>query len=270
MEVKRSVKNDKKELDGLISSETILWGMVIRTGQEQTGQPFMIVQIGGKTAASGYRCKVSREDADAEFKTGSLMYLVGHRVPVILTAYDEATDTLQGSRKTAQEQLKTRMLPDLSSGKEMKGTILSFVSYGAYVEVGGVVGLLKNTDYSIDFSEINETKRPGDTLSVKAKEVTVDGKIFWTVPEKVHREKPIEYDIEPETAVIGTVQNIKGFQNGVGVFVRIATGLDALCTVPQNVEVEVGNRVSVHVVSVDPPKAEYMPPRVKGRILRVI
>lgn len=270
MEVKRSVKKDKKELTELVSSATILWGMVVRTGQAPDGRAFMTVNVSGKSAAAGYRCRVYREDADAEFKTGSLMYLVGQRVPVILTGYDETENILFGTRKAAQEQLKVKMLPDLSSGKEMKGTILSFVSYGAYVEVGGVVGLLKNTDYSIDFSEISETKKPGDTLTVKAKEVTVDGKIFWTVTEKVHRESPIVYDIEPETAVIGTVQSIKGFQNGVGVFVRIATGLDALCTVPQNVEVDVGNRVSVHIVSVDPPKAEYLPPRVKGRIMRVI
>ncbi len=260
-----------KDVQPVIDSGAILWGIVSRTGQDpETKQEYMMVTLGARSAVGKRNCKITREHADADFKRGALMYLVGHHVPVVILGEDKETGLLTGSRKLAQEQLKQKMLPSLASAKEMKGTILCFTNYGAYVEVNGVVGMLKNTDYSIDYSEIKETRSFGDTIVVKAKEVTSEGKVFWTVPEKFHREKPIEYDVEPNTAVVGTVQSVKNFASGVGVFVRIATGLDALCILPQNIEVEVGNRVAVAINSVEKQDNEFLPPRVRGRILRVI
>lgn len=270
MEAKKVKTTDWKGLKALAEHETILWGQVVRVAQDTDKHVYMIVDIRSSGPAAGRQCTVYREEADAEFKSGSLVYLVGHRVPVVLLSVDEKSETLLASRKAAQEKTKVAMLNDLSSGREMRGTILNFVSFGAYVEVNGVVGLLKNTDYTMDFSEINETKKEGDSVVVICKEVTSEGKIFWTVPKKVHRKNPIQYDFEPGTAVLGTVQNVVSFDNGVGVFVRIATGLDALCTIPQNVEVENGTRVSVRITKVEPPTGEFLPPRVKGSIMRVV
>ncbi len=260
-----------KSVKSVIDSKAVLWGIVSRTGQDpETKQEYMLVTLSARSAIGKRTCKITRENADLDFKRGALMYLVGHRVPVIILSEDAETGLLFGSRKAAQEVLKGQMLPRLAAAEEMRGTIFSFAPYGAYVEVGGVIGMLKNTDYSVDYSEIKETKGMGDSIVVKAKEVTSEGKIFWTVPEKFRRSKPIEYDVSPDTAVIGTVHSIKNFTNGIGVFVRIATGLDALCTMPQNIEIEEGNRVSVAITSVEKQDDELLPPRVRGRILRVV
>ena len=266
-----NLEKDTKAIEQLIGQGTVLWGQVTRVGNDHDrGMAYMRVALRGDELPHRYTCIVYRDEADAEFKSGHLLYLVGHRVPVTVIGIDKEHQRLIGSRKRAQEKNKVDMLQDLASGKEMEGTILNFVSYGAYVEVNGVVGLLKNTDYSIDFSEIRESHNAGDVLTVKCKEVTNEGKIFWVLPEKTHRAKPIDWNIEPDTALLGTVQNICSFANGVGIFVRIAPGLDALCTIPQNVEVEVGTRVSVHITSIEPAAEAYMPPRVKGRIMRVV
>ena len=266
-----NLDKDAKTIEQLMEQGTVLWGQVTRVGNDhEKGMAYMLVTLRGEELPRRYTCIVYRDEADAEFRTGHLLYLVGHRVPVTIIGMDRERQWLVGSRKRAQQKNKADMLQDLASGKEMEGTILSFVNYGAYVEVNGVVGLLKNTDFSVDYSEIREYHNAGDTLTVKCKEVTNEGKIFWVLPEKTHREKPIDWNIEPDTALLGTVQNICSFANGVGIFVRIAPGLDALCTIPQNVEAEVGTRVSVHITSIEPAAEAYMPPRVKGRIMRVV
>ena len=266
-----NLDRDKKAIQQLVEQATVLWGMVTKVGTDhEKDMAYMLVNIRSEELPPNYTCIVYRDEADAEFKRGHLLYLVGHRVPIVIIGTDPKRQWLVGSRKRAQEKNKADMLSELAASAEMEGTILNFVSYGAYVEVNGVVGMLKNTDYSIDYSEIRETYKPGDAIRVKCKEITNKGKIFWTLPEKVHREQAVDWNIEPDTALIGTVANIKSFTNGIGIFVRIAPGLDALCTIPQNVEVEVGNRVSVHITSIEPAAQEFMPPRVKGRIMRVL
>lgn len=265
-----NIVKDKDILLELKEKEEILWGEVVRVGQTPEKRAYMLLNTDAKNCAKNYPCIIYREEADAEFKRGSLVYLLGHKIPYVIIKVDEEKARLEGSRKIAQEKSKLAMLQDLATGKEFTGRILNFVAFGAYVEVNGVVGLLKNTDYSIDFSEVSESKKEGDTVQVKCKEVTNEGKIFWIAPVKQHRRVPIDYDFEPGTAVVGTIQDIRAFHDGVGVFVRIAPGLDALCFAPNDLEIEIGVKVSIRIQSVDGAKEKYMPPRVKGRILRVI
>ena len=265
-----NIQKDKGALLELKEKEEILWGEVVRVGHTPEKRAYMIVKTDTKNCAKNYPCIIYREDADAEFKRGSLVYLLGHRIPYVIIKVDEEKLRIEGSRKMAQEKSKVEMPQDLANGKEFTGTILNFVSFGAYVEVNGVVGLLKNTDYSIDFSEVSESKKEGDTVPVKCKEITNEGKIFWVATVKQHRLVPIDYDFEPGTAVVGTIQDIRAFHDGVGVFVRIAPGLDALCFAPDDLEIEIGVKVSIRIQSVEAAKEQYLPPRVKGRILRVI
>ena len=53
------------------------------------------------------------------------------------------------------------------------------------------------------------------------------------------------------------------------VFVNLKTGIDALCSLPREIEVEEGARVAVKIESVTPGRRPTDTPRIRGRIARV-
>ena len=178
------------------------------------------------------------------------MNLMGRRIPFVVTAAEPDRERLIGSRKKAQTALKLVMMQDLANGRIYEGTVTGFSRFGAYIEVNGVTGHLRNSDFSSDHSDVREYLSVGDSIEVKCKEFSQEGYIYWEVMSKVHRTKPIEHDFEPDTVVLGRVVRIKDFERGVGVFVNLATGIDALCSLPREIEVEEGARVSVKIESV--------------------
>ena len=197
------------------------------------------------------------------------MNLMGRRIPFVVTAAEPDRERLIGSRKKAQTALKLVMMQDLANGRIYEGTVTGFSRFGAYIEVNGVTGHLRNSDFSSDHSDVREYLSVGDSIEVKCKELSQEGYIYWEVMSKVHRTKPIEHDFEPDTVVLGRVVRIKDFERGVGVFVNLATGIDALCSLPREIEVEEGARVSVKIESVTPGKRPTDTPRIRGRIAKV-
>ena len=130
------------------------------------------------------------------------MNLMGRRIPFVICGIDEDKGWLTCSRKRAQELLKTSMLQGLQSGRIYEGEIVGFSRYGGYVEVGGVTGHIRNSDFTTDHSDIREYMKMGDRLEVRCKEISAsDGYIFWEAVNKQHRTEPLAFDFEPDTIV---------------------------------------------------------------------
>ena len=110
----------------------------------------------------------------------------------------------------------------------------------------------------------------GDKVEVRCKEISnPDGYIFWEAVNKQHRSRPLDYDYEPDTIVLGTVVRVADFGRSTGVFVNLQLGIDALCPMPRDLEIEENSRVSIKIESVSPGKRPTDPPRIRGRIIRV-
>lgn len=109
------------------------------------------------------------------------------------------------------------------------------------------------------------TCRWGDKVEVRCKEISnPDGYIFWEAVNKQHRSRPLDYDYEPDTIVLGTVVRVADFGRSTGVFVNLQLGIDALCPMPRDLEIEENSRVSIKIESVSPGKRPTDPPRIRG------
>lgn len=255
----------KRKISGLIKDKIVLWGPVTRLGRTESGEDYMEVSI-PDTDQVGV---IMKDEADAEIERKSLVPLLGHPVPFMIIEISEDGDIVC-SRKQAQEQIREEMMQDLVDQKVLHGTIDNITPYGAYISFGGLSGLLKNEDYVNAATPLDTYLKVGQTLDVVCKNLSVNGKIQLK-PAEPPKVKPIKYDVEENTCVMGEVINMRPFERGgVGVFVRIGTGLDALCMLPADMEVNTGNKVAVRIQSVSPSEDPLVPPHVRAKILRVM
>lgn len=264
-------EKDKLGLDNLMENEVICWGEVTRLARDGDDS-YMVLELPmmqQHKISGGERCVIFSSEADADNVNPRLMNLMGRRVPFVVTAVDADNDRLICSRKKAQQILKASMLQNLASGHIYEGELTGFARYGAYIEVNGVTGHIRNSDFADDHSDIREYLSVGDKVDVRCKEVSPEGYVFWEVLTKMHRTKPLTHDFEADTVVLGNVVRIQNFANGVGVFVNLKLGIDALCSLPREMEIEEGSRVSVKIESVEPGRRSTDAPRIRGRIVRV-
>ena len=131
----------------------------------------------------------------------------------------------------------------------------------------------RNADYSTDHSRVNERYKIGDKISVKCKAVSKDDRcrITWEAVTKYHRTTPYICDLEPGAIALGRVIDIKNFPQSQAVFVRMEDNqeLDVLCSMPEEIEIEKGVFVVIHISSVVPGETEFDRPRIRGRIMRL-
>jgi len=265
---------DKQALTELMEKEEVCWGEVSRLAHDSDKQSYMIVslernpELGIKEG--GEKCVIYANEADSDNANPYLMNLHGRRIPFVILSVDEENGRLLCSRKRAQEILKTNMLQGLVSGRVYEGELVGFSRYGGYIEVGGITGHIRNSDFTDDHSDIREYLKVGDKVAVRCKEMSKEGYVYWEVVTKVRRTKPLEHDFEADTVVLGSVVRIADFGHSTGVFVNLQLGIDALCALPRDLEIEEGSRVSVKIVSVNQGKTPTDPPRIRGRIVRVI
>lgn len=264
---------DKVGLEDLMAKATICWGEVTRLARDADGQSYMVIilpMMQQHQISGGEKCVIFADEADADNVNPRLINLMGRKVPFIITGFDEEEDRLLCSRKKAQEALKASMLQGLQSGQVYEGRLTGFSQYGGYIEVNGVTGHIRNSDFSEDHSDIREYLKAGDKVEVKCKEISSEGYIFWEVVSKVRRSKPIEHDFERDTIVLGRVARISNFPNSIGVFVNLKLGIDALCPLPRDIEIEEGSRVTMKIETITPGLKPTDPPRIRGHIVSAV
>jgi len=281
--------SNKKELATLgkhIKEKTLLYGEISKLGRDENGDTIMTLQTpAGLPAtfkymipASEIEVEVSRPSyipsaeggpVSAERKKMSYVFLMGKKIPLVILSVDG--DVVTCSRSEGLQQVRENFIKESAEGKVLKGTITNFSHPGAFVEVSGISGLLTAGDFSTDYSAVSEYFKQGDTIEVKCKSVSPkNGRISWEVPQKFSRTQPIKHNLEASTIVCGKVVGIQAFEAGVGVFVNIEAGIDALCQQPEDIEIEQGSKVAVLITSISPGKTETSTPRVRGKIVRAL
>ena len=91
--------------------------------------------------------------------------LVGTEVTVVVTEADRAADRIVVSRRDHLRRQRRaeekQAFAGLSVGKQVTGTVVQLVEYGAYLDLGGARGLLHRSEMSWD-----RVNRPGDVVAV--------------------------------------------------------------------------------------------------------
>jgi len=192
--------------------------------------------------------------------------LIGNRYKFKVIKFDRKTENAVLSRKLLlqdeREKRKTQVFSQLSKGKKVKGQVKSLTNFGAFVDIGGIEGLLHVSDISwgklnhpsailhtgqevevliLDFNEKEEK------ISLGFKQLTPDP---WEDIES-------RYDIQQR--VHGKVVSLTDF----GAFVELEKGIEGLVHIsdlswsrkmvhPKKV-LKVGEDVTVAILSINAP-----------------
>lgn len=162
----------------------------------------------------------------------------------------------------AEEQLvkRTQLLETLKEGDVVKGVVRRLASFGAFVDIGGVDGLLHISD--ISYSRIAHPSvliNIGDEIEVKVLKIEAEtGKISLGFKQL----KPSPWSLVEEKYPVGSLVNGKVVRiTPFGAFVQLEDGVDALVHISQlanrrivKVEevVKVGDMVSAKVIECKP------------------
>jgi small subunit ribosomal protein S1 len=210
----------------------------------------------------GVKGIIVRDEVDLEVKWKSLVGFLGREVSFVVKEIDKDNGVVICSRKDAQEILKGVIIDRLTEGEVFNAQVINILKYGAYVEIEGVTGLLKNIDFADDYTTIKEVLKVGDSVNVKLKKVSTNNRLIFEAVEKHKNPTIMEFSMfERDQVVLGVVRNVKPW----GVYVCIAPGIDALCPVPGTGEIEEGMKVSFRITQV---RTEDN--RVRGKIVRIL
>jgi len=161
---------------------------------------------------------------------------VGRKIKVRIIENDKRRRKLILSRKILIEEEKARIdkevWANLEIGKTIKGKVKSFTDFGAFVDVGGIDGLIHITELAW-----KKVKHPSEILT-KGQEIDVVVKDFNKEENKIslgyrkEEDSPwykAEEKFETGRVYVGKVVRILPF----GVFVNIVDGIDCLVHISQ-------------------------------------
>ncbi|WCF11755.1 S1 RNA-binding domain-containing protein (plasmid) [Paenibacillus thiaminolyticus] len=211
---------------------------------------------------NGVKGIIVRDEVDLEVNWKSLTIFIGREVSFMVKEIDSDKGVVICSRKDAQAVLKESIVERLREGEVFNAQVINILRYGAYVEIDGVTGLLKNIDFAEDYTSIGEVLKVGDSVNVKLKKISSNNRLIFEAIEKYKNPTIMEFDmLERDQVTFGVVRNVKPF----GVYVNIAPGVDALAPLPGTGEIEEGMKVSFRITQVRPEEK-----RVRGKIVKIL
>jgi len=191
--------------------------------------------------------------------------LVGEEIRCRITKLDVGDEDVVIDRRvvTEEEALeeKSRRYAEVSEGAVLDGTVRSIAAYGAFVDIGGVDGLLHVSDISWSrVANVADVLTVGQQIEVKVLKIESEGN---RISLGLKQLQPHPWDKVAETYVLGdkvrgTVSRIADF----GAFVEIAPGVEGLVHLSEmsytkrilkaTEVVQVGDVVDAVILSIQP------------------
>ncbi|MBI1911507.1 MAG: 30S ribosomal protein S1 [Deltaproteobacteria bacterium] len=190
--------------------------------------------------------------------------LIGQTYAFRVLKYNRRKNNVIVSRRSILEEerevLKKTTLETISEGSVIEGLVKNITDYGAFVDLGGIDGLIHLTDLSWGkVTHPSQILKIGDKVTVKVlKYNKEDGKISLGL--KQTKEDPWQTVMQsyPVGAkVTGTVVNITDY----GAFIEIEEGLEGLIHISEmswtklkhpSQKLKVGDKVEALVLDIDP------------------
>ena len=244
-----------KRIEDCLAQDKILKGLI--TGSVKGG---MTVDVQGiKAFLPGSLAEV--------VPTKDLEHLVGNYEDFKVIKLDKDKSNVVVSRKAvlqeANSEEREKLLATLAEGQVVKGVVKNLTDYGAFVDLGGIDGLLHITD--ISWSRINhpsEAIKIGQNLEVKIiKYVADEKKVSLGIKQLI--EDPwvgVESKFPINTSIMAKVTNLTDY----GFFAEIQEGVEGLVHVSEidwtnkNIHpskvVQLNEQVEVMILEVDEEK----------------
>ena len=191
--------------------------------------------------------------------------LVGQEIRCKITKLDVDKDDVVVDRRVVLEQeekeRREAALASIQEGQVIQGTVKTLMDFGAFIDIGGIDGLLHVTDMS--WTRVNKPSdllKPGEQVEVKVLKVNPENRKISLGMKQL---QPDPWAVAPQKfqsrrRVHGTVARLTDF----GAFINLAPGVDGLVHIsemswskkirkPSDV-VSVGDTVEVVVLGVNP------------------
>ena len=156
-----------------------------------------------------------------------------------------------------KEQKEKEFFENAEVGKEYLGTVVSICSYGAFVEIDGVQGLLHISEISWDRNaKAQDYLKEGQQIKVKIKEIDKENKRFQLSYCDKGKDPWSVFDKKVGDVVLVTITKIMPF----GAFAEIEKGIDGLIHISQisnkkiaKVEdvLKIGEKVNAKIIELD-------------------
>ncbi|MFP6775221.1 MAG: 30S ribosomal protein S1 [PS1 clade bacterium] len=163
-------------------------------------------------------------------------YLTGQEIEAIVIKMDSVRNNIVISRKAVLQEANSAdreaLLDTLEEGKEIDGIVKNLADYGAFIDLGGVDGLLHITD--ISWQRVNHPSEKlsiGDKIKVKVLNYDKE-KMRVSLGLKQLTDSPwsnISDRLPIGKKVTGTVSNLTDY----GAFIRIEAGVEGLVHVSE-------------------------------------
>ncbi|HYO11165.1 MAG TPA: S1 RNA-binding domain-containing protein [Tepidisphaeraceae bacterium] len=193
-----------------------------------------------------------------------LSVFIGQKLKAEVTQFDPRAKNLILSRRNILErekaEAKEKLMAELAEGQVRRGTVRSVMDYGAFVDLGGVDGLLHISEISFRRGhKASEFVKVGDSIDVKILKIDPDTAKLSLSLKQARGVDPwldaaTKYGIG--TQITGRVTKVESF----GAFIEVEEGVEGLLPVseiswqrikhPADV-VKEGDTVRLVVLSVD-------------------
>ncbi|MDR0678621.1 MAG: 30S ribosomal protein S1 [Holosporaceae bacterium] len=189
--------------------------------------------------------------------------LMGIEQPFLILKMDKIRENIVVSRRGilegANAEERAKVVANLEEGQVIDGVVKNVTNYGAFVDIGGVDGLLHNTD--ISWKRINhpsEVLTPGQEVKVKIIKFNKETKRISLGMKQLAADpwSDVNEEFQVGARIKGKVTNVTDY----GIFVEIKEGVEGLVYVSEiswkkNVApskvVTAGEEIEVVVLDVD-------------------
>ncbi|HHU17727.1 MAG TPA: bifunctional 4-hydroxy-3-methylbut-2-enyl diphosphate reductase/30S ribosomal protein S1 [Clostridiales bacterium] len=188
---------------------------------------------------------------------------IGKTLPSKVTRVDQKKNKVVFSHRvylTEERQKKVQEIWDsLKVGDTVSGTVMRFTDYGAFVDIGGIDGLLHISEISWGkLKHPEEALKIGETINVKILSMNTEkGKISLGLKQNI----PEPWSVIDDNYHVGQIIEGKILQlKDYGAFMELEPGLDGLVHISEiahkrvtNIadEISVGERVTAKILEID-------------------
>ena len=198
------------------------------------------------------------------FRVEDFSAYVNQKFPCVVVEVNPDKRKLVLSRRAIldreNEEKRKQLLKELEAGQLREGTVTKLMDFGAFVDLGGIEGLIHIS--KISWSRVkhpSEVLSVGEAVKVKVEKIDLESnRISLSHRDTLeHPWKNVSNQFVADMVVKGTVTRIADF----GAFVKIAPGIEGLVHISElayqrvakvsNVVSE-GQEIEVKILSVDP------------------
>ncbi|MDR3179653.1 MAG: 30S ribosomal protein S1 [Holosporaceae bacterium] len=162
--------------------------------------------------------------------------LMGLEQPFMILKMDRLRENIVVSRRGilegANAEERAKAVANLEEGQIISGVVKNITTYGAFVDIGGVDGLLHNTD--IAWKRINhplEVLTPGQEVTVKIIKFSKDTRRISLGMKQLCKDpwEGVDEEFKVGSRITGKVTNVTDY----GIFVEVKDGVEGLVYVSE-------------------------------------